>query len=651
MRGSLLVVVVLGALAAPISVAHATAGANPFADATFFVDPDSNAAQEAADDPANAAIWNRIAGNAQADWFGDWYPASDVARVAADRVRTIRAAGALPVFVVYAIPQRDCGGYSSGGTNSPSSYRTWLDRFASGLGEGEVVVILEPDALAMLDCLSGSDRQTRLALLNWAVDRLDAQGDVTVYLDAGHSRWASASTMAQRLTDAGVARARGFSLNVSNHQWTGDEVAYGTDVSDRIGGRPFVIDTSRNGLGPSTDPHDPEPWCNAPGRALGTPPTARTGDPRVDAFLWVKRPGESDGTCKGGPSAGTWWRDHAFELARASSGVSPTGILDGDPATTERVDTSDPTAAAISVSRDRFPASRSAEYVILSRGDVFSDSLAASGLSSGGPLLFTDGHRLTAASRDELVRVLADGRTVYLLGGPVAIGQEVHEAVEREGYRVERLAGETRVETSVAIATEIRRRAPGVRVAAVSRAFGASADQTDAWVDSIAAGGWAASRNVPILVTHTDQLDAPARRWLDEDGPSTTYLLGGPHALSGEVARQAPEPERIAGDDRAGTAVRIAERLWGVAASGERRFVVINGYATRGWAFGLAGAGAAQRYDAPILVVHDEVVHDITARMVSSCGPARVDLLLMGDTSVISAGAREQLDARDGGSC
>ncbi|CAM5532402.1 glycoside hydrolase family 6 protein [Streptomyces hirsutus] len=38
----------------------------------------------------------------------------------------------------------------------------------------------------------------------------------------------------------------------------------------------------------------------------------------MDAYLWVKRPGESDGECKGGPKAGEWWEDYAVKLAEAS---------------------------------------------------------------------------------------------------------------------------------------------------------------------------------------------------------------------------------------------------------------------------------------------------------------------------------------------
>ncbi|WP_175410086.1 glycoside hydrolase family 6 protein [Streptomyces sp. TRM64462] len=96
----------------------------------------------------------------------------------------------------------------------------------------------------------------------------------------------------------------------------------------------FVIDTSRNGLGawtpePGKYTGDPEAWCNAPGRGLGPRPTADTGVPLVDAYLWIKIPGESDGSCTRGtggtidpeygivdPPAGTWWPDQAHTLAR-----------------------------------------------------------------------------------------------------------------------------------------------------------------------------------------------------------------------------------------------------------------------------------------------------------------------------------------------
>jgi endoglucanase len=129
-----------------------------------------------------------------------------------------------------------------------------------------------------------------------------------------------AEEAAARLQQAGIESAAGFALNTSNFQWTDDSVAYGVAISDAIGaeeGTHFVVDTSRNGNGPLRGDRA-QAWCNPPGRALGTPPTTDTGDPVVDAYLWIKRPGESDGQCRGGPAAGQWWADYALGLARNS---------------------------------------------------------------------------------------------------------------------------------------------------------------------------------------------------------------------------------------------------------------------------------------------------------------------------------------------
>jgi endoglucanase len=123
--------------------------------------------------------------------------------------------------------------------------------------------------------------------------------------------------MAPRLKAAGIDLADGFALNVSNYQATPDLIKYGHQLSALLGGKHFIIDTSRNGNGPPPfEGEDERAWCNPDGRALGSPPTTETGDPLVDAFYWIKPPGESDGTCNKGPAAGGWWPEKALEMAR-----------------------------------------------------------------------------------------------------------------------------------------------------------------------------------------------------------------------------------------------------------------------------------------------------------------------------------------------
>jgi endoglucanase len=321
--GNASIQVYTGTVAPPVSPPPVTSG-NPFASAAFYVDPYSNAKKTAdswrATRPADAFELDKIGSQPQADWFGSWN--TDIYAAVNARMSTITAAGALPVLVAYHIPFRDCGGYSSGGAASPDAYRSWITSFANAIGSRKAVVVLEPDALAALSCLSAADQLVRMELIKYAVQTLKAKGSITVYVDAGHSRWQAAPTMISRLTSAGIALADGFSLNVSNFIASAELRTYGEQISAGVGNKHFIIDTSRNGQGANGE------WCNPNGRGLGAKATSNTGAPLVDAFFWIKRPGESDGSCNGGPAAGKWWAEssvaeqaHALGLARRATAL------------------------------------------------------------------------------------------------------------------------------------------------------------------------------------------------------------------------------------------------------------------------------------------------------------------------------------------
>jgi endoglucanase len=292
-------------------------GSNPIAGATFWVSPNSRAQDQANEwresRPADAAQIDKIARNPHSGWFGDW--SANVESAVDSYVTTAAASGAVPVLVAYNIPQRDCGGLSGGGGASAAAYRGWISAFARGLRGRSAVVILEPDAVANWSCLSSGDQATRISLMQHAVAALKAQGKTVVYIDGGNPRWLSANEQATRLKAVNIAGADGFALNVSNFYASDENISYGSKVSALVGGKHFVIDTSRNGLGPSPD----RQWCNPDGRALGTPATTETGNSLVDAFLWVKTPGQSDGACNGAPAAGEWWPEYALGLAQRSA--------------------------------------------------------------------------------------------------------------------------------------------------------------------------------------------------------------------------------------------------------------------------------------------------------------------------------------------
>jgi endoglucanase len=279
------------------------------------VNPNTSAAKQAdawkKSRPDDAQLMRYIAAQPTATWFGDWN--ADVRKDVSNVVGQAASQGALPVLVAYDIPNRDCGSYSAGGAGDAQKYGQWIKGFADGINGRKAVVILEPDAVAGSDCLSSPARDTRLSMIRDAVKTLKNAG-AFVYIDAGNAHWIKADAMADRLRKAGIDLADGFSLNVSNFFSTNDNIAFGNSLSHLVGGKHYVIDTSRNGLA-STNGQ----WCNPAGQSLGAPPTTQTGRELVDAFLWVKLPGESDGTCNGGPKSGQFWADYALGLAQRAN--------------------------------------------------------------------------------------------------------------------------------------------------------------------------------------------------------------------------------------------------------------------------------------------------------------------------------------------
>ena len=381
----------------------------------------------------NALLITAMEATPQAVWLTGGTPSA----ISASVTKTLREAAlerSVPAFVLYNIPGRDCGSYSAGGAENTADYDAWIDAIASAIGSQEVVIILEPDALANLpsDCgynpavvditQATADRYTQM---NYAVTRLEQGSSTLVYLDAGNSAWHAVGDMATRLVAGGLTSAQGFFSNVSNYRlssyeakfdtWISECIAFATNPADggwrlghysycasqyysplgtvdpnniatwtysdqwytaNLGGAVpttrFLIDTSRNGQGPlDTGVYGKPPynqpaavvstlaggsWCNPPGRGLGSHPTANTGVALLDAYLWVKTPGQSDGTCdaQGGvrawsyslytqpgwptaaagqatfdplwgltdPAAGAWFPQQALDLAqRANPGL------------------------------------------------------------------------------------------------------------------------------------------------------------------------------------------------------------------------------------------------------------------------------------------------------------------------------------------
>lgn len=282
----------------------------------LWVDPQSNAATdlallkaEASPNPTQVKAQDYIASQSQAYWFGEW--SGDISSAAKKHSDAVNREGATATSVLYYIPYRDCGNYGAGGARA-SEYRLWVQRYAAAIAQTPTLVILEPGAILFTECLSPELLRERYDLIQFAIKELKRNVRTRVYVDAGHPGWFTVEEAVKRLKLAGSDLADGFVLNISNHYSTEANVSYGNQISAALGGKSFIIDTSRNGKGPNTADFSS---CNSPDRGLGSAPILKpSGLNKVDAFLWIKRPGESDGACNGGPNAGLFWRQAALQL-------------------------------------------------------------------------------------------------------------------------------------------------------------------------------------------------------------------------------------------------------------------------------------------------------------------------------------------------
>ncbi len=197
--------------------------------------------------------------------------------------------------------------------------------------------------------------------VGYALNKLGAIGNVYNYIDAGHHGWlgwddnmgpsADMFKVAATTEGATLSDVHGFIVNTANYsalketnfsindtvngtsvrqsKWVDwnrytDELSYAQAMRDKLVSIGFdskigmLIDTSRNGWGGTARPTGPGAttsvdtyvdggridrrihlgnWCNQKGAGLGERPQANP-EPGIDAYVWMKPPGESDGASK-----------------------------------------------------------------------------------------------------------------------------------------------------------------------------------------------------------------------------------------------------------------------------------------------------------------------------------------------------------------
>ena len=201
-----------------------------------------------------------------------------------------------------------------------------------------------------------------------------------------------------------------------------------------------------------------------------------------------------------------------------------------------------------------------AQHAVLTRADLFADGLGGSSLGFGlGPLLFTGStDALPEETAVELQRAVVPGAPVYILGGPAAVPAGVDARVRELGFDPVRLAGANREDTAALVAEEV-----------ISR-YGDDFGQTPVldtmilstsgnWPDAVTAGQIGSWWGIAIVLTPQGSLHPATRAVLERFRPGRIFVMGGPAAISDQVAAEAAavaggSAVRLAGADRMGTA-------------------------------------------------------------------------------------------------
>ncbi len=337
---------------------------NPFDGASFYVNPEYVAKVEAAatQTPASAAQFRKVEAYPTAIWLDSIAKAAETGRYLDAAAAQQKSTGqpVVAVFVIYDLPNRDCSAASSAGELSVESggearyQKEYINVIAKAFQAHpgvRIVSVVEPDSLANLATnldkpMCKASQAAYRNSIAYAIKVLSMPND-SVYLDAAHAGWLGwdhnreliARIFSEVLTAAGGAdRIRGFATDVSNYDVVTaapgkapkpgnpciDEMTYTQKLSESLAkfgvtGKSFIIDTSRDGVSLPTDN-----WCNIKGAGLGPRPKASPA-PGIDAYYWIKPPGDSDGTS----DASAQRYDKACGLPSSAQSAPQAGVFFG----------------------------------------------------------------------------------------------------------------------------------------------------------------------------------------------------------------------------------------------------------------------------------------------------------------------------------
>lgn len=230
------------------------------------------------------------------------------------------------------------------------------------------------------------------------------------------------------------------------------------------------------------------------------------------------------------------------------------------------------------------------DNIIIASGTGYADALSGTYLAKvkNAPILLVDtaNAKNMKSIADYVNANLAEGGTVYILGGKNAIAETFTSNLKVDKNHIKRLGGATRYETNILILEEA-----GVAGKEILVCTG------DNFADSLSAS----ALGRPVLLVNNKNLLGTQKTFLKEMKNKKFFIIGGKNAISydmEELIRDYGGTERISGATRYETSTKLAERF----IEGPKAVILAYGH---DFPDGLAGGMLALNMDAPLILVHD----------------------------------------------
>lgn len=237
-----------------------------------------------------------------------------------------------------------------------------------------------------------------------------------------------------------------------------------------------------------------------------------------------------------------------FGIEAKADSISPRTAV-----SSSKISGSDRYKTAVEISKNYSSSSKHAVIVNGQKGIV--DALTATPYASlkNAPILMTQSNKLNADTKAELTR--RGIKTVDIVGGVNSVNDSVKSEIQAMGITVNRIAGSSKYDTALEVAKKID---------AISDISKIAVANGEVLADAVSVAAPAAQNEMPIILAHPKNgLDDKTKSYINGEGISTSYVIGGTSSVSSTTQNSLPgTKKRLEGSGRQDTNAAVVKEFY-----------------------------------------------------------------------------------------